>query len=217
MLAGSRLVLIDDDSVLVTSLEGQLSRAGFLVFHSDTVMGGMVLVREKRPAVVIANVDLPFGQDLVTRLRDSDVPMILLTRPESRCVFASMDIEVLVKPFLFHTLLGHLDRLGVNGAHLEVRGVRLDLKNRVLTVSGVPVPVSRKEFELLCMLLRRPSRAYASRELAQVVWPDREVHLNSLTALVAGVRRKLARAGQPSFIRRVKGHGYGLDTHAGPP
>ena len=208
--SGRVVVLIEDDAELASYLKVKLSLMGFRVDQSDNVMGGLVLVRESCPAVVIANADLQNSQDVVTRLRGTGVPLILLTGAASKCASWPAGVEVIVKPFLFHTLLGHLGSLGKFKGDLRVGEVHLDVTSRVVTVSDVRVPMTPTEFELLRLLMRHPNRAFSSKELQGALWPHREVHSNSLTVLAGGVRRKLAGAGQERFIRTVRGYGYGL-------
>ena len=207
-----RVVLIEDDVELALSLRIKLSLAGFRVVHSGTVMGGLVLVRESNPAVMVANVDLPHGRDIVMRLARTGVPLILLTSLQCGTVLPSGNVEVLRKPFLFHALKEQMRLLSVSVSCLSVGAVRLDVQARQLTVGELRVSVSAKEFELLRTLVRHPHRVFSLEELRGALWPDWEVPYNALTVLVAGVRRKLERAGQPGFIRTIRGYGYGLRT-----
>ncbi len=207
-----RVVLIEDDVELAPHLKVRLSLAGFQVVHADTVMAGLVLVRESNPAVVIANVDLLHGQDIVARLDRTGVPLILLTSLQGGAVLPSGNVEVLRKPFPFHALLEQLRLLSVSLSCLSVGAVCLDIQARQLTVGELPVSVSAKEFELLRTLARHPHRVFSPEELRGALWPDRRAPYNSLTVLMAGVRRKLENAGQPDFIRTVRGYGYGLRT-----
>lgn len=206
------VVLIENDVELAPYLKVKLSLAGFQVVHSDTVMGGLVLVRESNPAVVVANVDLVHGQDIVTRLDRTGVPLILLTSLQGGAVLPSGNVEVIRKPFPFHALLEQMRLLSVSRSCLSVGAMCLDIQARQLTVGELPVSVSAKEFELLRTLVRHPHRVFSPEELRGMLWPDREVRYNSLTVLVAGVRRKLESVGQPDFIRTVRGYGYGLRT-----
>jgi DNA-binding response OmpR family regulator len=210
--SGRVVVLIEDDAELASYLKVKLSLMGFRVDHSDTVMGGLVLVRESSPAVVIANADLPHSQDVVSRLRGRGVPLVLLTGADSKCAPWPAGVEVIVKPFLFHTLLGHLGSLGKFKGDLRVGEVYLNVTARSVTVSGVVVPVTPKEFELLRLLMRHPHRAFSGKELQGALWPHREVHSNALAVLAGCVRRKLAGAGLEGFIRSVRGYGYGLNA-----
>ena len=204
-------MLIEDDAELASYLRVKLSHAGFRVMLSDTVVGGLILTREYGLAAVVASMDLPHGQDIAARLGRVGVPLILLTSLQGGWV-PSGNVEVLTKPFLFHVLIDQLRFLHVSVTDLSVGPVRLDVKARVLTVRKVSVLVSAREAELLVLLMRRPGRAFSVEELSGSMWPGRETGPNSLAVLVASVRRKLAEAGQPGFIRTVRGFGYGLNT-----
>lgn len=208
---GPLVLLVEDDVELGSYLRVKLSQAGFRVMLAETAAGGLVLARESNPSIVVANVDLPHGRDIVTRLERTGVPLILLTGLQGGRV-PFRDVEVLRKPFLVHELLELLRVRRISASCLSAGAVRLDVKVRLLTVAEVPVPVSAKEFELLLVLMRRPRRVYSAQELTGAIWPDQSVGPNSLTALATTVRRKVAEAGQPGFIRTVRGFGYGLST-----
>jgi two-component system response regulator MprA len=208
--SGRVVVLIEDDAELASSLKVKLALMGFRVDHSDTVMGGLILARESSPAVVIANADLPHGQDVVSRLRGTGVPLVLLTGADSKCASWPAGVEVIVKPFLFYTLLRHLGSLEKFNGDLRVGEVYLNVTARSVMVSDVVVPVTPKEFELLRLLMRHPHRVFSSKDLQGALWPCKEVHSNALTVVAGCVRRKLAGAGRPEFIRSVRGYGYGL-------
>jgi two-component system response regulator PhoP len=215
-LSRGRLLLIEEDAELTAVLQMKLSRAGFGVMVADSVARGLVVAREESPVVVVVNVDLPHGEDVVTRLKDTGVFLVVLTQAGTRVRSARPGVHVILKPFLMHTLLQCLALFDVVES-LEVGAVRLNAQARTVTVSGAQVQVSPKEFELLRVLMRESHRAFRARELTLALWPERETHPNTLAVLVVALRRKLAKAGQGTFIRTVRGYGYALDTHAGPP
>ncbi len=204
------LLLIEDDAELSVSLRVKLTQAGFQVTLAESVVGGMIAVREVCPAVVVASVDLPQGEDIVVRVRKMGVPLVLLAQAGGRRKSLLSGVEVIVKPFLFHVLLGRLDQLTDPQVSLQVGDVRLVVEGREVTVSGVTVQVSSMEAELLRALMRFPHRVCSERELMRAIWPGREVHPNSLGMLLMTLRRKLAGAGMPEFIRTVRWYGYGL-------
>jgi DNA-binding response OmpR family regulator len=192
-LSRGRLLLIEEDAELTAVLQMKLSRAGFGVMVADSVARGLVVAREESPVVVV-NVDLPHGEDVVTRLKDTGVFLVVLTQAGTRVRSARLGVHVILKPFLMHTLLQCLALFDVVES-LEVGAVRLNAQARTVTVSGAQVQVSPKEFELLRVLMRESHRAFRARELTLALWPERETHPNTLAVLVVALRRKLAKAG----------------------
>jgi DNA-binding response OmpR family regulator len=104
---------------------------------------------------------------------------------------------------------GHRRRLRVNGVVLDIGGHRV-------FADGTEIPLSRKEFDLLSVLVENAGRVVSRRDLLDTVWqpgyPDRnktlEVHIRRL-------RLKLDPGSEAPRIRTVRGLGYIFDLEAG--
>jgi DNA-binding winged helix-turn-helix (wHTH) protein len=85
----------------------------------------------------------------------------------------------------------------------------LDQERRQLLRSGRPVPLERKDFELLSLLIERRPRALSRAQIRDVVWPAVFVSESRLNQSVNDIRRALEDdARRPRFIRTVHGFGY---------
>jgi DNA-binding winged helix-turn-helix (wHTH) protein len=85
----------------------------------------------------------------------------------------------------------------------------LDQERRQLLRSGAPVPLERKAYELLCLLVERRPHALSRGQIRDVVWPGVFVSESALPVLVNAIRQALDDdARQPRFIRTVHGFGY---------
>jgi len=85
-------------------------------------------------------------------------------------------------------------------------GVRIDVERREVTVDGTPVPLTRKEFNLLAMLARQPGIVFTRSRILAEVWDSAWVgNQRTLEVHVAAVRAKLGVAG---IIETVRGVGY---------
>ena len=81
----------------------------------------------------------------------------------------------------------------------------------VVTVSGDPVELTRTEFTLLEMFLRRPRRVLDRSFILEEVWGyDFPTTANSLEVYVGYLRRKTEAEGEPRLIHTVRGVGYVL-------
>jgi DNA-binding response OmpR family regulator len=85
--------------------------------------------------------------------------------------------------------------------------VALDLPARRVTVDGAEVALTRKEFDILTALARRPGVAVPRDRLIMEVWQTSFVGAHSLDVHVASLRAKL---GDPSLVETVRGVGYRL-------
>jgi DNA-binding response OmpR family regulator len=90
---------------------------------------------------------------------------------------------------------------------LDLGGVVLDLSRRLVSVGGRPVALTRKEFDLLALLARRPGIVFRREQILAEVWGASASRAggHSLEVHVASVR---AKTGVPGVIETVRGVGY---------
>src|SRR6185437_15047882 len=121
--------------------------------------------------------------------------------------------DVVTKPFSYPEVRLRVARLvsyaagrPVTRASIQVGPVHIDATRRAVTVDGVSVLLTSREYELLLLLVSDPTRTYTREELTRVGWgyPGRTRALD--TACVR-LRRKLGHSGH-RFIVNVWGVGY---------
>ncbi|MGF7238394.1 MAG: response regulator transcription factor [Frankia sp.] len=94
----------------------------------------------------------------------------------------------------------------------EIGGVRIDPARREVTVSGRPVELTRKEFDLLAELARAPGVVFRREQIISAVWSSSMRTVSrTLEVHVASLRAKL---GEPSVVQTVRGVGYRLAAPA---
>lgn len=97
---------------------------------------------------------------------------------------------------------------------VTVDGLQIDLGRRAVTLDGQPVPLTRKEFEVLAVLVRADGAAVPRDRIVVEVWQTTYDGMSrTLDVHVATLRGKLGRAG--SVVRTVRGFGYRLATADG--
>jgi DNA-binding response OmpR family regulator len=96
------------------------------------------------------------------------------------------------------------------GAPLEAAGVRLAPATRSATLEGTPLELTRKEFDLLALLLRHAGTVVTREQLIDEVWdPNWFGSTRTLDVHVSGLRRKLGDdPAAPRFIHTVRGVGF---------
>ncbi|TDW15043.1 response regulator transcription factor [Kribbella kalugense] len=222
----ARVLLIEDDDAIRVSLGKSLTAAGHVVSAVAAGADGVAAVARERPEVLLLDLGLPDldGRDVLAMVRSvSDVPVIVATaRDDDASVVRLLDAgadDYVIKPFsaaqMDARIRAVLRRLGKDQqgeSTVEVGGLRIDPRSREVTVDGSPVELTRKEFDLLLALSRRPGAVVTKRELLAEVWGlpwgggDRtvDVHLSWL-------RRKLGEtAAEPRFLHSVRGVGIKL-------
>ena len=99
-------------------------------------------------------------------------------------------------------------------AALTFADVVLDVEARQVTLAGTQLDLTRTEFDLLATLAARPRAAFTRRQLLDAVWGEGwygDEHV--VDVHVAHLRAKLGDdAAEPTYIRTVRGVGYGLGT-----
>jgi DNA-binding response OmpR family regulator len=220
----ARLALIEDDPNIRNSLERALRERGHDVRSAATGLAGLSQIVDDRPDVVILDLGLPDieGLELLKMLRAvSAVPVIAATaRDDEREIVRTLDAgadDYVIKPYsadqLEARLRAVLRRVGSPASDTLVVGdLHIDTASRVASLSGEPLDLSRKEFDLLAHLARNPGRVATKRELLAEIWDQPyggsdktvDVHLSWL-------RRKLGEtATEPRYLRAVRGVGVKL-------
>jgi len=222
----ARVLLVEDDDAIRTSLGKSLTAAGHVVTALAAGADGVASVARDRPDVMLLDLGLPDldGRDVLAMVRAvSDVPVIVATaRDDDASVVRLLDAgadDYVIKPFSSAQIDARIRAVLRRGAAdqqeeaaLNLGGLSIDPRSREVTVDGKLVDLTRKEFDLLVALARRPGAVVTKRELLAEVWGlpwgggDRtvDVHLSWL-------RRKLGEtAAAPRFLHSVRGVGVKL-------
>jgi two-component system, OmpR family, response regulator MprA len=221
-MSQAAVLLVDDDAPIRRMLERTLSAEGYEV--AAVADGGAALARVERslPDLIVLDVAMPGidGLSVTRRLRAKGlaVPILLLTARDGLAErVAGLDAgadDYLVKPFEVDELMARvralLRRNQPPGAQLAFADLTLDVEGATARRGGRDLELTRREAELLELLLRNP-RAVVTRELAlEEVWGgDGEAGTNVVDRYVAYLRRKL---GEPALIHTVRGVGFRLGT-----
>ena len=215
------VLLVDDDAPILRMLERTLAAEGYAVAAVGD--GGAALARGERsmPDVIVLDVAMP-GMDglaVTRRLRAKGlaVPILLLTaRDAVEERVAGLDAgadDYLVKPFDVTELMARvralLRRNHPPAEQLAFADLVLDAETGTARRAGRSIELTRREAELLELLLRH-ARRVVTRELAlEQVWGgEAEVGANVVDRYVAYLRRKL---GDPPLIHTVRGVGFRLE------
>jgi DNA-binding response OmpR family regulator len=217
-----RVLIVEDDDAIAEPLAKGLSREGFAV---ERVATGAAALPVPAVDLVLLDLGLPDfdGYELCRRIRaSSDVPIIVVTaRGEEIDRVLGLELgadDYLVKPFGFRELLARIravtSRTGVGnrpepaGGPLRVGSLEIDRRTRRVTVEGQPVPLTRKEYDLLLFLAADAGAVRTREDIIDEVWdPHWFGPTKTLDVHVASLRRKL---GDPGWIQTVRGVGYRL-------
>jgi DNA-binding response OmpR family regulator len=218
----TRILVVDDEEAIVDFVSMGLRYEGFEVAAADGGREALRQFREFAPHLVILDWMLPDhdGIAVCKELRSvSDVPILMLTaRGEVEDKVQGLESgadDYLPKPFKFQELLARvramLRRAGLDQGRLLVFGdLALDTATRQITLAGRPIELTRREFDLLELLMRRPRRVYSREQLLDQLWGwDYAGDTNVVEVHVSALRAKLGDRDR-RLIRTVRGIGYAL-------
>ncbi|HEY0687919.1 MAG TPA: response regulator transcription factor, partial [Kribbella sp.] len=157
----ARVLLVEDDDAIRTSLSRSLTAAGHVVTAVAAGADGIAAVARERPEVMLLDLGLPDldGRDVLAMVRSvSDVPVIVATaRDEDASVVRLLDAgadDYVIKPFssaqIDARIRAVLRRGGADQpgeAVLRLGSLSIDARSREVTVDGAPVDLTRKEFD----------------------------------------------------------------------
>ena len=221
--------MVEGDAPIRAFLEEQLADDGFQVLAAEAARPALELVERERPDLVLLDTALPdeSGFEVCSRLRagepgrmwNRDVPVILVS-PRAEPVdrvrgFARGCDDYLARPFVYEELLARmravLRRTNRRRRLLAVRDLTIDTAARLVSVGGLPVDLSVKEYDLLLALAREPERVCTKEELLREVWNFRSLgRTRTLDSHASRLRRKLNEGGGHAFVLNVWGVGYRL-------
>jgi len=216
-----KVLLIEDDPVIGSNVCDFLEAHGIATDYAPDGFAGMRLAERESPDIVVLDLNLPDidGVDWCRRFRDTPagtVPVLMLTARDSmegkRSGFEAGADDYLVKPFELDELALRLHALarrarGQVARVLSIGALTLERDSRRVCVSGQPVRLTPRSFQLVEQLIGIPERVFSRPDLERAIWGDDLPGGDALRALVAQTRRAFAEIGVDP-IENLHGHGY---------
>jgi two-component system response regulator MprA len=224
-----RILVVDDDRAVRDSLRRSLEFNGYTVELASDGAEALVRVPQVDPDVIVMDVMMPRldGLEATRALRSAgnDVPILVLTARDAvndrvDGLDAGAD-DYLTKPFALDELLARVRALHRRAARraeqeadeapLTFSDLTLDPVTRDVTRGDRALSLTRTEFALLELFMRRPKRVLERSFILEEVWGfDFPTTANSLEVYVGYVRRKLEAEGEERLLHTVRGVGYVL-------
>jgi two-component system, OmpR family, response regulator QseB len=213
-----RLLLIEDDRMLGASVQRGLRLEGHAVDWVQDGKAAETALGTEPYDLALLDLGLP-GRSGLEVLRDlrrqgKRLPVLIITARDAVAdrvtgLDAGAD-DYLMKPFDLDELAARVRALlrrssGRAAPVLELGSLRLDPAGHEVTLGGIPVELSAREFALLLALLEHPGRPISRARLEERIygWGE-EVESNAVEVHVHSLRRKLG----THWIKTLRGVGY---------
>ena len=224
-------LIVEDEAQIRKFLRISLEAHGYRILESRLGQPGLDLCRQEQPDLVILDLGLPDmdGKAFIRELRQwSQVPVIVLSvRSQEQEKVEALDAganDYMTKPFGIRELIARMRVLLRSTPGDETAapvfssgGLTVDLPKREVSVDGKAVHLSKKEFDLLRLLINFPGQVLTHQQILREVWdPSRESETQYLRVLVRQLRNRLGDdPSRPRFIVTVQGVGYRLAVPEG--
>jgi two-component system KDP operon response regulator KdpE len=220
-----RVLVVDDEPAILRFLRAGLSAQGFVVSDTDNGRSAMERVAKAAADLLVLDLGLPDmdGLDVIREIREtgSVIPIIVLSsRDDEVSKVTALDLgadDFVTKPFGIDELFARIraaqrHRLLQAGERPVFRSGDLvvDLVRRIVTVRGTEVKFSRREYEVLRLLVAHAGKVLTHRHILHEVWGS-DTDVQYLRIYVRALRQKIEPdPEQPTHILTETGVGYRL-------
>ncbi len=231
-MAASTVLVVDDEPRIVEFLSENLRDDDFSVLAAGSGAEALELLGRSRPDLVLLDVVLPdmSGYDVCRTVRqgdgvndpwDPDLPIIMLSAKAEhtdrvRGLTRGAD-DYVTKPFHYPELLARIGAVLGRVARSRDRQVirhgdlAVNTLSREVTVAGIMLDLSAKEYQLLTTLASEPDRVFTKAELLANVWGFRaQGRTRTLDSHASRLRQKLRVHSDAAWIANEWGIGYRL-------
>lgn len=220
-----RILIVEDDSRLLTQLDQLLQKNGYSVDLADDGAKALFLLQEHPYDLAIIDIGLPVmdGFEVIQKARKNHVlcPILILTardrwQEKVEGLDAGAD-DYLTKPFHNEELLARvkaLIRRAAGQAHptIEKGPISLDTLAEEVTVNGQYLELTAYEYKVLEYLLLNPQKIISKTELTEHIYDqDFDLDSNVIEVFVGRLRKKLDPDGSINPIETLRGRGYRIN------
>lgn len=226
-----KILIVEDESSVVTLLRYNLEHHGFEVSAVSDGEDALVAVAENPPDLILLDWMLPqlSGIEVCRRLRrrpeSKQLPIIMLTaRGEEADTIRGLDSgadDYVTKPFSPTELVARVNALlrrfrpALSDEHISIDGLRMDLAAHRVYRNEREVKLGPTEYRLLRHFMEHPGRVFSREQLLDSVWGrDVYVELRTVDVHIRRLRKALNEGGEADIFRTVRSAGYALEMPA---
>ncbi len=218
-----KILVVDDEEDLCEILQFNLEGEGFEV---DVAFSAEDALKKNLKAYQLILLDVMMGKisgfklaRIIRQEMKLTVPILFITAKEGEentlTGFSLGADDYIVKPFGVKEVIARvkavIQRAGIKSAYsekkLNIKGMELDVERKRLTIEDKTINLSRKEFEILYLLMDNSERIFSREEILDRIWSD-DVVVNNRTVDVHITRLRKKLGGHGKLICSRAGYGY---------
>jgi len=220
---GKRILIVDDEEDLCEILQYNLDNEGFI---TDVAHSAEEALKKTLTDFDLLLLDVMMGPmsgfKLADKLRkefNNNIPVIFLTAKDTEndllTGFSLGADDYVSKPFSINELTARikavLKRSEKEQKHELVKfksgNIELDLERKRLVAEGELIDFTKKEFEIISLLIQNPGRIYSREDILNLIWAKDVIVTNrTVDVNIARIRTKLGKHG--AYLKNKTGYGY---------
>ena len=220
-----KILLVDDEKDILDLLEFNLDAEGYKTYKARDGEEALKKAADKLPDLILLDIMLPKkdGYEVLRELRanktTAGIPVIFLTAKDSEIdEIVGLELgadDYIVKPISIRKLLARVKKsfrkvpqqMDETSESLSFEALTIDPSSFQVIVDGKEIMLTKKEFEILLFLARRPGRVITRRILLDELWDDNVVVIDrTVDVHIRKIREKLGK--YMDYIETIKGIGY---------
>jgi two-component system, OmpR family, alkaline phosphatase synthesis response regulator PhoP len=219
-----KILLVDDEPDILEFLGYNLKREGYHVLTANNGIDAIEIAKKEKPELIILDVMMPEmdGMEVCKELRKipslKNVMITFLTaRNEEYSQISGFDsgsddyITKPIKPNVFVSRVKALLRRVEKNAPsnlIEIAGIKINKEKHTVEKGGKEIVFTKKEFELLNLLVSKPGKVFKREEILSSVWGNDVVVVDrTIDVHIRKLREKIG----DDYFKTIKGVGYKFD------
>ena len=219
----NKILIVDDEEDIREILQFNLENSGYKVVCAASGEEALIKVDDSVDLILLDIMMAGMsGYAVAERIRKefkSNLPIIFLTaRSDENSIitgFSAGGDDYISKPFSIQEVLARVKAVLRRsqpaqthvGEAITINGLTVDNSTKNVRVDSVPVKFSKKEFEILWLLISHPGKLYSRESIIDVLWKDTPYVVDrTIDVHIARIRSKIG--SYKSMIINKPGYGY---------
>jgi DNA-binding response OmpR family regulator len=222
------ILVVEDDGDINQLLCNVIKKSGYNPQPAFSGTEAMLYIEKSEWDMVLLDLMLPGmkGEDVLLKIRGKSlVPVIIISaKGEQHTKVSTLRTgadDYITKPFDIEEVSARIDSLLRRYNHLKNneqksvlnhKDISLDLESKIVTVKGVEITLTAREYSILLLLMQSPKKIFTKANLFEAVWNDEFLgDDNTINVHMSNLRNKLSKVNpDEEYIETIWGMGYRL-------